>query len=154
LEQWRTGHFRVFPLPDLRQAQPEENLVADFELLGSVLSAELAATTRICCLSDYGLTVLQQRRVHHDTRVVLELDVLHEQAAPNLEEAELLQEWLEELVVDQASQEQVARETGAFDAFLSADDHALRHMLKDLVERAKARKAVRSEIRLRAALGD
>ena len=150
-EAWPQGHYRVLPLPYLRPDNHDESLAADFELIGTVSSEALVTEGRIACLSDYGLTVLQQRRVHNDTRVVVELDVLLEQAAPNLEEADLLQEWLEALVNDPASPEQVAQQTGAFDEFLSAADGQLRDMLLEAVTRSSVRKRIRAEIKNRTA---
>lgn len=148
-EDWPTGHYRVLPMPRLRPGHENQHLAADFEMLGTVASSDLLLDRRIACLSDYGIAVLQQRRVHNDTRLVVELEVLHEQAAPNLEEAELLHEWLEALVSDPQSDEEVTEQTAAFDAFLSANHDELREQLVEPISRAAVRRKVFAEISAR-----
>lgn len=147
-EQWRTGHFRVLPLPDLTSV---DSVAADFELIAPVHPDALALDRRVACLSDYGLGVLQQRRVHHDTRVVVDIDILHAQMAPNLEEADLLHQWLEELVNDVASDEEIAEQTSRFNEFLGPADSELRTMLLLPINRADVRRRVRQEIGARKA---
>lgn len=144
--QWPNGHFRVLPLPELNVSAAGQNYAAEFEELATVPSGDLDLDRRVACLSDYGIIVLQQRRVHSETRVEVEVATLYEQAAPNLEEAELLHEWLEDLVLDEASNEEIGQQTAEFDALLSANNAALRESLKNALSRAAVRKAVRDEI--------
>jgi hypothetical protein len=149
-EVWPTGHFRVLPLPEVRPDHPDESLAVHFEQIGTVPSASLDVTRRLAYLSDYGVTVLQQRFVYHLSRVVVDLPVLHAQAAPNFEEAALLHEWLDFLVPDPTVVDDVSNQTREFDELLSANGEALRHLLQDAVTRADARRRVRAEMKARA----
>src|SRR6266478_4337160 len=146
-QKWPDGWYRLLPLPDLRSAN--ESLALDFEQIGTVSSAGLVISDRLACLTDYGATVLQQRFLHHLSRVVVAVDVLHAQAAPNFEETDLLYEWLHALVADPAAEDVVANQTTEFNNFLDANDEELRRLLRDVVSRSTVRKRVRDEIRSR-----
>jgi hypothetical protein len=148
LQRWPAGHYGVMPLPELRQRDGESLAVA-FEEAGTVRAESLQTTGRIAYLTDYGVTVLQQRFLHHHSRIVVPLPDLHAQAAPNFEEADLLHEWLEELVRDPESSEEVARRTRDFDAYLNGNGGELRDMLKSETTRSTVRKRVRVEMRQR-----
>jgi len=123
----------------------------DFEEVGTVRSANLVLDRRVAYLTDYGVTVLQQRLLHHLSRVVVPRADIYAQAAPNFEEADLLHEWLEELVRDPSADEEVLRQTREFDAYLNAGGGELRSHLQDDGKRSTVRKRVRIEIRARAA---
>jgi hypothetical protein len=151
-EQWPTGHYRVQPLPDLRLDHVGENLAVDFELIGTVGSAEIDPAGRIAYLSDYGVTVMQQRFVHQLSRVVVDLPMLHAQAASNFEEAALLHEWLEALVQNAAGvANDVMNQTREFNDFLDANQKEVRKLLHDPITRAAVRRRVRAEINARRA---
>ena len=150
LHRWPFGHYRVFPLPDLRSPDQKESVAIDFEEVGTVRSANLVLDRRVAYLTDYGVTVLQQRLLHHLSRVVVPRADIYAQAAPNFEEADLLHEWLEELVRDPSADEEVLRQTREFDAYLNAGGGELRSHLQDDGKRSTVRKRVRIEIRARA----
>jgi hypothetical protein len=150
-EHWPTKHYRVQPLPDLHPDHAGENLAVDFELIGTVASGAIDPSGRVAYLSDYGVTVMQQRFVHQLSRVVVDLPVLHAQAAPNFEEAALLHEWLEVFVPDPAVANDVTDQAREFNDFLDAHDKELRHLLHDAVTRAEVRRRVRAEIKARTA---
>jgi hypothetical protein len=150
LEQWPTKHFRVQPLPDLRPDHAGENLAINFELIGTVASGAIDPGGRVAYLSDYGVTVMQQRFVHQLSRVVVDLPILHAQAAPNFEEASLLHEWLEAFVQDDPPvANDVNHQTGEFNGFLDANQAELRNLLHDPITRAEVRRRVRAEIKAR-----
>jgi hypothetical protein len=148
-EQWPTKHFRVQPLPDLRPDHVGESLAIDFELIGTVASGAIDPTGRVAYLSDYGVTVMQQRFVHQLSRVVVDLPVLHAQAAPNFEEAALLHEWLEAFVQNPTVADDVSHQTREFNDFLDANQKELRNLLHELITRAEVRRRVRAEIKAR-----
>ena len=148
-EAWPSGHFRVLPLPEVRPDHPGESLAIHFEQIGTVPSSSLDVAERLAYLSDYGVTVLQQRFVHHLSRVVVDLPVLHAQAAPNFEEAALLHEWLDLLVPDPTVADDVSNQTREFDELLSANGEGLRQLLHDAVTRADARRRLRAEMKAR-----
>jgi hypothetical protein len=151
LARWPAGHYRVLPLPSLRPQFPHEHVAADFEMRGPVRPSNLDPSRRIACLSDYGIAVLQQRLVHNDTRVVVELPVLHDQSAPNLEEAALLEEWLVSLVQDRNDVAQIAESTQRFNTYLDSAGGQLRKALLDPIRRAGVRRQVMQEIQRRQA---
>jgi hypothetical protein len=153
LHRWPSGHYGMLPLPELRQVVGE-NLAIDFEEAGTMRSTAIALDSRVAYLTDYGVTVLQQRFLHHHSRVVVPLPDLHSQAAPNFEEADLLHEWLEALVDDPSSTEEILRMTREFDAYLNTNGGELRNMLKSEGTRSTVRKRVRIEIRSRVAHRD
>ena len=145
-DSWPKGHYRVLPLPDLRPQLPQERVAADFEMSGPVRTTNLAASPRIACLSEYGIAVLQQRLVHHETRVVIELPVLDEQSAPNIEEAALLEEWLVSLVQNPNDANEVAELTGRFNDYLDSAGNQLRRALREPLKRAGVRRQIMQEI--------
>jgi hypothetical protein len=141
-----SGNFRVMPLPDLIPGVPPGNWSANFEDLGNVVTDCLDLSSRVACLDDRGLVLLQQRLAHHLTRSVVETQVLYEQSANVLTEAELLEEWLSAAIDDAANDGQaVFRQTADFDTFLGP----LRDSLKDPSRRASVRRAVNQEIQRR-----
>ncbi len=142
-----SGNFRFMPLPDLMPGEEPGNWAANFEDLGSVASQSLRLDDRVACLDDRGVLLLQQRHAHHLTRYVLEVDVLYEQCANVLAEAELLEEWLT-AAVDDAEQDfdaSTISATAAFDAFIGP----LRNDLKDPSRRASVRRIVNQEVQRR-----
>src|SRR5262245_40561728 len=68
LEAWATGHIRVMPLPELVAGEAH---AASFENVSSVETVNLDGHTRVACLSDHGIALLQQRYVYYLTRVVV-----------------------------------------------------------------------------------
>ncbi len=146
-EKWPDGWYRILPLAHLRSAT--DSLALDFEQLGTVSTADIVVSDRVAYLTDYGATVLQQRFLHHLSRVVVALAVLYAQAAPNFEEADLLYEWLDALVLDPSAEDEVEHQTAEFNHFLNANDEELRRLLRDVVTRSSVRMRVRVEIRSR-----
>jgi len=142
-----TGNFRTMPLPALIPDAAPSHWALNFEDLGSVLSKDLDLTKRVACLDDRGVVLLQQRHAHHLTRYVVETQVLYEQSANVLAEAELLEAWLSAATDDtgEGYDERAAQEAVAFDAFVGP----LRDALKGPSRRASVRRTVHQEIRRR-----
>ena len=83
-------------LPDLLGAGVESHsYAANFRDVGSIATDVLCAALRVAVLSTRGIQHLQQRRVHSETRVVVDLETLLAQMELSLEEAELQEEWVE-----------------------------------------------------------
>ena len=61
-KRWRTGHFKLMPLPGLMGA----HYSARFEEMGLVESAALPTTERVACMTPYGVNLLQQRFIWDD----------------------------------------------------------------------------------------
>lgn len=143
---WK-GNFRAMPLPALIPDAAPGHWALNFEDLGAVPSDELDLTKRVACLDDRGLVLLQQRHAHHLTRYVVETEVLYEQSANVLAEAELLEAWLGAALDDIGEEydERAALQATEFDAFVGP----LRNDLKDPSRRASVRRNVHQEIRRR-----
>lgn len=154
LARWPGGHYDFMPLPDLLgDGIGDHSLAACFRDIGSVESVHLDLRKRIAVLSVRGILYLQQRYIHSQTRVIVELETLLAQMAPILDEMELQEEWAEaaleanESVVDEIASINIAE--AEFQNFLSANDDNLRSGLKDPLRRTQVRRAVRDEVRRR-----
>lgn len=144
---WK-GNFRLLPLPELVPGRIGGHWAVNFEDIGPVRTELLGFDDRVACLDDRGVLLLQQRHTHHLTRYVVETDVLYEQSAPVLVEAELLEEWLSAALDGLAGEDWDAaqrQETTVFDDFLSP----MRDHLKDASRRAAVRRTVLQEIERR-----
>jgi hypothetical protein len=144
---WK-GSFKLFPLPELVPGRTGGHWAVNFEDMGPVRTELLGFDDRIACLDDRGVLLLQQRHTHHLTRYVVETQVLYEQSAPVLVEAELLEEWLGAAlhrVDDQGWDAAQRQETTMFDDFFSS----MRDHLKDASRRAAVRRNVLQEIERR-----
>lgn len=138
LSAWPSGHYNVFPLPELLR----EPCAAKLLELASATREELQAAKRVATLSDYGVYVLQQRFVFCMTRVVVGLDRLEEVSGHVLAEAELEEEWVDELT-DDDDPSAMSEERAAFQTFLDGD---LRASLQQPLRRSEVRRTVRAEI--------
>lgn len=138
------GHFSVLPLPGLRPDAPNRHHLLAFDELGSVATSRLELNTRVACLDDFGIALLNQRHAHYFTRYAVETAVLHEQSANVLAEAELLEGWIDAAVPDDAEDwdAQVQVETVEFDTFLGPH----RDGLREPARRAAVRRLVYEEI--------
>ena len=88
-------------------------------------------------MSDAGIHLLQQRMTYHLSRVIIGLSELAEHSAPALAEADLQEEWLQVLGMEE--------ERGLHE-LLEADDRKLRNWLNEARTRPQAMRAVRQEI--------
>lgn len=147
--RWPSGHYGVMPLPKLRDDNDEARAVHLLEL-SSVPSNALRHEQRILAMTDRGIHVLQQRLVYCLTRVVVGLDSLQEQAAPVLLEAELEEEWVDELAADETA-EALSVASAEFAEYM---DSGGRTALKDVTRRTDTVRAVRAEIRRRGRTSD
>jgi hypothetical protein len=136
-------NYRVCPLPILLAGG--ENCHAVFEEAGRVRTSELSLATRLACLDDYGLAVLQQRYIHHLTRLKVELEALHDENAPVLLEIELLEEWQDAASAEEPGEEGLSRAAGEFDAFFGP----YRALALERTQHTRIRQVVRREYRQR-----
>jgi hypothetical protein len=149
LDDWKKGHFRVMPLPEL--IADLGHFSAVLEEIGIVQSDELKLDQRKACLSEPGIYLLQQRQIFCQSRARIGLDTLAGASQHVLEEADLLEEWSEKLAVDTSDDALVAA-AEEFDSFLGEPAAAsLRSKLELPHERPGVRRAVRTEIEVRQA---
>lgn len=160
----------VCPLGRQRSCEPADwpNLYADFMLLPDVRddgefeaacfrdaepvdTAELGRERRIATLSDVGMAVLQQRYVHYLTRVVVDTPTLQEHIRPQVVEAELEEDWVEEAWIagGEGNDEALAGYSLEFQEFLGEAGSELRELLSQTASQGVVRQRVRAEIRRR-----
>ncbi|WP_194821815.1 hypothetical protein [Micromonospora sp. S-DT3-3-22] len=120
---WRSNHISIMPLPHLIQSSKSEMYAVVFERIGRVDSAELEISRRTASLTEYGIAVMQQRRIFFDTRAVVEIDALMEACAGVILETELAEEWNDALI------DVAQKEEGWLDAALASEAQAFYEML-------------------------
>jgi hypothetical protein len=150
---WAKGHFGILPLPNL--LLDGDHYAASFEETGMVSTADLMPDRRICCLTEGGLLLLQQRYVHHLTRVVVPPYRLGQVSGPMLTEVELQEDWNTELVYARVergedSGDALAAEAKAFHDFIRSagreGEVSLQVQLGDPLKQSDVRRKVRQEI--------
>lgn len=92
--QWKTGYYRIMPLPELYG--PGTHAKANFDELGLVQAEDVRASPRLACLSRKGINLLQQRFIFHLTRLAVPTYKLDQVAAGVFEEVDLAEEWIVE----------------------------------------------------------
>lgn len=141
--KWRTGHFKVMPLPELLG----EHHSARFEEMGMVESASLLTAERVACMSPYGVNLLQQRFIWFLTRLLVPTHVLGEATEAVFEEADLQEEWV---TVATDNGEDATQAAHSFhDWIRSADESGVsrQKQLQDPQRRAGLRRRLRSHLR-------
>jgi hypothetical protein len=148
--EWPSGYFRVFPLPNLVDGA---EYAASFDEVGMVLSERLTPESRVACLSENGILLLQQRKVFSETRAVIKLETLEEASHNVLSEAELLEDWNRALVPmrqrgGETLHDALQAEAQAFDTFLGSPSEptSLRAKLRKRALAPEVRRTVRAEI--------
>lgn len=96
-EDW-TGHVSKMPLPDLNPSvtSGKRHQAAFFDEPYLVGPDDLDLGKRIACLSQTGVNLLLQRWIHHNSRAVIPTATYQEVSSPAYEEADLIEEWVEE----------------------------------------------------------
>lgn len=138
---WK-GHYRIMPLPDLDSGKKFWQI--DFEEIHTLSSEVLSTDKRIACLEDLGITLLQQRYIHHLTRYIVETKTLYDSSANVMTEVELMEFWVESLVDENSSdwEEQINHQQAQFDEYI----YPLRDDLLAESNRASVRRKVYKEI--------
>lgn len=146
-EKWR-GFLKRMPLPDLGAAvggAPPRHRAAFFDVV-HVASAERLGK-RVATMSQFGVNLMLQRWVHHNSRVVVPTVTYNEQTSGVFEEADLVEEWCYDLdgVIDQdqATRDAVAwlRQPG------TAGDEMRQKLLDDPQQRSQIRMDMRAHLR-------
>ncbi|WP_448941029.1 hypothetical protein [Micrococcus luteus] len=145
-EEWVTGHFQLMPLPDLipNVTSQARHQAASFDSLYMVPPDVL--TTRIASLSPLGVNLLLQRWVHFSSRVIVPTATFHEQTVAYYEEADLVEDWCDEL----SSGDQAA-DARACMVWLRMNraGTTYQQLLKDTQSHSMIRKSMRAELRAR-----
>lgn len=139
--RWADGFYDRMPLPDLRGTDTFE--AAFFGRMGPAVRNEIESATRIACLSPLGVNILQQRLTCHLTRADIPTGTFWEAFAHTYEEADLLEEWTEDLAGTGASADLASE----FELWIRADNR--QDQLRDPQRVASVRLALRATIRER-----
>ena len=145
LKKWKTGHFKVMPLPQLMG----KHFSARFEEMGMVESAILQATGRVACLTPFGINLLQQRFVWHLTRFLAPTHRLGEASEAVFTEVDLCSEWVSAAIT--AGNDPKAAERAFHNWIRSSDQSGTRR--QDLLREPQRRAGLRREMRRRIRLG-
>jgi hypothetical protein len=146
-ENWPDGHFKMMPLPHLDGEDDDKSRAVHLLELSAVRSDQLSHERRVLSLTQRGIYVLQQRLVYSLTRVAVGLDKLQEQIAHVLLEAEIEEQWVDDLA-DGVDAEALSAASVAFATFM---DGGHREALKDVTRRSDTLRTVRAEISRRLA---
>lgn len=141
-EKWEQGYLNRMPLPELDES-PTCFAVARLDRIGLAETPLIVATRRLACLSPVGVNMLQQRLVRHLTRVDIPTSKFWEAFDHTYEEADLLEEWTEELA-GVVGREQAEAD---FEAWIRGENRQRR--LLDPQQRASVRSAMRTDLRNR-----
>lgn len=141
------GFLKRMPLPDLAPVEggPPLHRAAFFDVV-HVASAERLGK-RIASMSQFGVNLMLQRWVHHNSRVVVPTVTYNEQTSGVFEEADLVEEWCYELDglidPDQATRDAVAwlRQPG------TAGHEMRQKLLDDPQQRSQIRMDMRAHLR-------
>ena len=150
LKKWKTGHFKVMPLPQLMG----KHFSALFVEMGMVESAILQATNRVACLTPFGINLLQQRFVWYLTRFLVPTHRLGEMSEAVFEEVDLWSEWV--AAATSAGDDPTAAKIAFHDWIRSRDDSetSRQDQLRDSQRRAGVRQEMRRRIRMGRLVGD
>lgn len=137
--RWRTGYFKVMPLPGLMGA----HYSARFDEMGLVNSAVLSATERVACMTPYGVNLMQQRFIWYLTRFLVPTHRLGEAS----EEADMEEEWMAHAIDNGNDPEEAAQ---AFHDWIRSFDESgttRQDQIKAPQRRAGLRRQMRSHLR-------
>lgn len=141
---WNDGNFSLMPFPDIQPGviTQARHQAASFDNLYMV-SPDLLVS-RIAELSPLGVNLLLQRWVHFSSRVVVPTHIFHEQTRSFYEEADLIEEWCDEVGGDD-----LRVTTQACLDWLRADRNGTTYqeLLKDPQSHSRIRRALRQELR-------
>ena len=142
-DKWKTGHFKVMPLPGLMG----EHHSARFDEMGLVESATLQAAERVACLTPYGANLLQQRFIWHLTRFLAPTHRLGAASEAVFQEADMEEEWVANAIGKGTDTADAAR---AFHDWVRSSDESgvnRQDQLKEPQRRAGIRKEMRRLLR-------
>lgn len=145
--QWQ-GYGSAMLLPNLLGDGADYE--ADFRDTGVVLSESLHRIRRLAALTNYGVSVLQQRLVFYLTRLTVDLPTLADAFEDIAAETELQWEWTEAALsaaAKDADPEVVLGEAEKlFAEYLDANGKERRRLLKQSETRVDIRRQIRREI--------
>jgi hypothetical protein len=119
------GSYKIMPLPKLADNKDYSASFVDLELLES---ATISGIVRIAVLSQLGVNLLMQRWTFHNTRLEVPAYRYSESTIGPFDEADLIEEWVDERVDDGAEPLDAQREC-AYWLDAKANDRTRRELL-------------------------
>ena len=144
-----TGNYKKMPLPELDGTTP---YAANFTEPGVAKSAELDLSHRLATMSQFGVNLLLQRWVHHNSRAIVPSQEFQLVTSAEYEEADLTEDWCDERLSDGFDVGTATSE--AHDWFRSKalpEPETWQEQLEDPQKRSSVRKAMRAELKTRRA---
>ncbi|MER7871463.1 hypothetical protein ABTZ90_31110 [Streptomyces cellulosae] len=145
--KWEGCYNRFFlPAPFPGAEGPKQPSAAFFDACYHVSPEQLEAGTRLACLSDFGLNLLLQRRVHHFSRVVVPTFEFQNANGGVYDEADLVEEWCLDREEDGLKPLEAAAECVAW---LREEEDGVRRqvLLRDPQRRSNVRRQMRGYLR-------
>ncbi len=142
-QDWRR-YGKLMPLPALMPglASARRSQAALFDQL-YLVEPEKLRNRRIAALSQFGVNLLLQRWVHHNSRVVVPTSTYHELTSGVYEEADLIEEWCEA----RAAQDIAVDEAGSECVEWLREKMPSGRMRQELLDDPQARSGIRREMR-------
>lgn len=133
------GHPRVMPLANLVD---DANFATKFVDVTACPAELLTRDRRIATLSHQGIYVLQQRLIKHYTRIEMELELLRRESAPVLTEAELLWDWLEQVLTEHEIADDLAldAEAAVFEEWMREGSPSAQERLRSEIHHTDVRR--------------
>ena len=150
------GNPRLMPLAELTA---DNHFATKFIDVTACPAELLTRDRRIATLSNQGIYVLQQRLIMHYTRTEMGLEVLRSQSAPVLTEAELLWDWLEQVLTEPEidNDELLDAEAEVFETWMREGDPSPQARLRTEIHhtdvRREAQRAAAARAEARGARG-
>ncbi|HEX7323289.1 MAG TPA: hypothetical protein VF299_10270 [Mycobacterium sp.] len=141
--KWSKAPFSTMPLPKLLDGK---DYSADFVDLEVIASRELPAHPRIAVLSQLGVNLLMQRWVYHSTRLVVPTQRYSDTTVGPFDEADLIEEWIEDRVDHGADPVEAERECASW-LDVKANDRIRRALLTDPQHASSVRREARAHRR-------
>lgn len=146
------GNHRVMPLAALVRGQHFATKFVDVTACPAEL---LTRDRRIATLSHQGIYVLQQRLIKHYTRTEMRLEILRSESAPILTEAELLRDWLEQVLeIENTGDDALDAETCVFEEWMREGSPSPQARLGTEIHHADVRREARRAAGERARASD
>ncbi len=150
VSQWG-GHTKRMPLPGvLPEGDDPGHRAAHFDALHVVTPDRLVE--RVCCMTPFGVNLLLQRWVNHNSRVIVPTFQYNEVISGVFEEADLVEEWCEDRADALGEDEAAAIRSAATEAVTwlreAPNGGKMRQeLLRDPQQRSQIRKDMRAAIK-------
>jgi hypothetical protein len=139
-DDWSKGHFKRMFLPDM----VDGSFSIEFEDLDIVNRDEVDIADRVAILSEFGVNLLVQRWIHHNSRVIVPTITIHLQTTGPFEEADLFGEATDELLEGGFSEAEAASD---IDEWLGQPHVEAGPSRREMLNDPQSRGAIRSALR-------